>query len=218
MKKVYSLLLTFFIGALAAQAQLLVYQGRSSLQSSGDGYSISVPLKFFMVIAPESNHVAQIFYYNTLPYSSHYDVDRGEVVMSKVSGKNGKHSTVFMTAGKSGTSYVQMHYVGADSALKNDSSRTVSFPRSFKGTHHTLNTAVPASMSDSSVTATFSEKRTIAANAAGKTIDEVLDGLQAELEADGIYPFGDSLHSSSGVVLTAPPTPPSLPAPTTGGQ
>lgn len=190
------LVATLFISAMAARAEVIVYQAKTSTKRTGEGYEDKTSFQEYLVWNLDDNHVSQIifakfglerFYYTDgwTPYVVQYD------------GLRGRRYTTFSGAGSTATRDLMEFNRGQNANLRTSLANIWSFPRTFKGSGQIINTVADPVLTEYTRTAVFSEKRTKAANDSSLTEPDVFVGLVIELQLKGYVSLDDSLAAAS---------------------
>jgi hypothetical protein len=173
-----------FLGAFQAQAEVIIYQGRTSLKHIGDGFEGTSSSQAFFVWNLENNHVSQIVYY-ARGIEKLYSVSGAPPTVLVLDGSQGRQYTTFSVIGvREGREQTEFNR-GQNALLATSAESTVSFPRAFKGSGHTVTTASAPRLTEYSRTLAFSEKRTKAANDAALSEEQVVESLVTELQVKG---------------------------------
>ena len=178
------LVVALLISAVNAQTAVLIYQARTTVKRIGDGLEGSSSFQEFLVWNLDDNHVSQIIFAKA-GTEKFYSLTDGTPFVVGLDGSHGRQHTTFSGAGGgNGRSYMEFNR-GQNANLTTFTDFTVSFPRMFKGSGHILNTSTAPRLTDYSRTAVFSPKRTVSANDAGLTEEEVIAVLETELQLKG---------------------------------
>ena len=191
------LILLVMAGVTSASADVLIYQVRNVTKNIGEGVEFSLSTRGYLVWDLANDHFTTIEM-AVLSSGRRYQVSDGSPLVARASGWHGREFTTFSSAGGSGGRYYQDYNRGLNARLKIATDRTASYPRTFKGTLHIVNTSVGPRLTDYSRTFVFSAIRTIAANDAAKSEEEVVAELQAELEALGYSDFDSVAAAGQG--------------------
>lgn len=178
------LVAALFMGAFQAQAEVVIYQARTSVKWTGNGFEASATFQEFLVWNLDGNHVSQIIF-RKVGTEKRYSLDEGTPLLVVVDGSRGRQYTTFSGAsGEDGRNVMEFNR-GQNASLPIGFESAHFSPRVFKGTGHILNTTSVPLLTDYSRTAVFSAKRTQAANDAGQTEEEAVASLVAELQSNG---------------------------------
>ncbi len=178
------LVAVLFMGSFQASAEVVIYQGRTSLKHVGDGSESSSSSQAFFVWNLEDNHVSQIIFY-TGTTQKLYSVSGAAPTVVELDGSRGRQYTTFSVIGvREGREQTEFNR-GQNANLAISVESTYFFPRVFKGSGRTVNTASVPRLTDYSRTIVFSEKRTRTANDAALTEEEVVASLVTELQIKG---------------------------------
>ena len=196
--RLLGLLMAFsLLGGFSIQAEVLVYQFRTSgkVIASGDEYSYSS--RGYIVWNLGDNHLTWVSYAAGEGYKV-YRITDGTPVVASFTGRREKRHTTFSGANSDSGRYFQDFNRGRAVVLKHRTGQTIEFPRTFKGLSHTFSSAgLTSRLDDNSHTMVYLQARTVAANDADKTSGEVVSDLVAELEANG---YVESLPAPSPVI------------------
>jgi hypothetical protein len=210
MTKIIRLLLALALaGVTSASADVLIYQFRSVAKAIGEGVEFTSSTRGYLVWNLDDDHFTTLDA-GVLSSGRYYKIADGSPLIVRASGWRNREFTTFSSAGGSNGRYLQDYNRGLDATLKLATGRTVRYPRTFKGTSHTLNTSVGPRLFDYARTFVYSSARTIAANDAGKTEEEVVAELRAELESRGYsdldsYASADQMAGSDSVTIVTVP-------------
>jgi len=188
-------------GAASMRADVLIYDYRSSAKIIGDGLETSASRRGYMVWNLEDNRLTWLYYYSRNG-SKRYSTSSGVPVVVSVTGKSNRQYTTYSGAGENDGQYFMEFTRGLNKLLRHHSALYTQFPRTFKGTGHALDTVTGPGLIDETHSAVYSPKRTIAANDAGRTQEDVVTALRAELEAKG-YVDVSSASASAGSISTS---------------
>jgi hypothetical protein len=193
-----------FLGAFQTQAEVVIYQAKTSVKWTGEGFEGGATFQEFLVWNLDDNHVSQVFF-RKVGTEKRYSLDEGTPLLVVVDGSRGRQYTTFSGAsGGDGRNFMEFNR-GQNANLPIGFESTYFFPRVFKGTGHILNTVSVPQLTDYSRTAVFSAKRTQAANDAGQTEEEAVASLVAELQSQGyIDPDAATLAAASVGSRSAP--------------
>lgn len=186
--------LAFFM-AVSASADVLVYQFRITSKNVGEGVEFSGSARGYMVWNLADNHVVYVTYWKAGAVNRYVETGGTPLVVT-LTGFRGRQLTTFSTVGEEDGRYLMEFNRGYNATLKHRTGGTYFFPRTFKGTSHSLNTSVGPRLTDTTQTAVYSPARTIAANDAGTSAEDVVAGLRTELEAKGYLNMNFSATAS----------------------
>jgi len=220
-KCIHFLVVLVMAGAASARADLLIYQYRTVNTAAGNSTEFTYSYRGYLIWDLASNHLSWVSY-SVQGSTRRYSLTEGTPIVATVAGARGRNYTVFTGAGSSDGRYYQDFNRGQNVSLTHKTGQTIQFPRTFKGQSHTLLTGATPRVTDNLHVTVYSPARTKAANDTGQTTEDVVAGLQAELEAQGYTnqsPGAISQLGSIGVQtvilmpisIRPPPPPPATP-------
>lgn len=177
--------MALFVGAPSVRADLLIYQTRTTVTGTGGEFEIKFGARSFMVWNLDTDEFGILTYYTSASGIRRYGVSTGTQTIAVVTGLRGRSFTVFSRLSTGENSRSMGTERGQNAVLKHRTGEVVLRPRTFKGTSYLLTTDIPARTTDTSFTRVYSQARTIAANDAGQTLDDVMTSLRAEVEGLG---------------------------------
>lgn len=177
--------LALLAGTPFARADLLIYQARTTVIGMGDEFEFKLGTRSFMVWDLDTDEFGSLTYYTSASGVRRYGTSVGTRVTAVVTGLRGRSFTVFSGVSASEGRHSMGTERGPNVALKHRTADVVFRPRTLKGTSHLLTTDSPPRTTDQTFTRVYSQARTIAANDAGQTLDDVMTSLRAEVEGLG---------------------------------
>lgn len=183
----------FFLLTLQGDADVLIYKGISRNVSDANS---ALPKNYtvYQVIDPDTGSVGSLFTFSVGNQRAQFGSPVTEYRLNQIPLHSGKTATIISVAVASGTTndgftHVLNYSRGTDTSLKLNSKivgNIMSFPRTFIGAATRSAAAFGQSIFlDLRMTLNYQQTRTITANDADLTIEQVMNALSAELLAKG---------------------------------
>jgi hypothetical protein len=192
MKKLHSLAALFALAA-SSQAEVLIYKGTEHAHvSSGLPYPTVAGL--YLIVDPGQSLSTTIFYYRTGSQRIFFSGPPAEVRSVSAPLPKGRTASLLSLAGASGNDNTNFdhslsYFRGTDNTLTIKSAgfgSTFNYPKLFGGGSLNIGSINgDGRFIEVKVGLAYQRARTIAANDAGQTIQQVVDALSAELVAKG---------------------------------
>jgi len=128
-----------FISALAAQAEVIVYQAKTATKRIGEGYEGNTSYQEYFVWNLDDNNVS-IIIFAKFGLGKFYTTEAGAPNVVEYEGWRGRRYTTFSGAGGSDGRKSMEFNRGQNVNLRISSANTWFFPRTFKGSGQIINT------------------------------------------------------------------------------
>jgi hypothetical protein len=176
-----TLALTFLGSTLPSMADLAVYQSRVSVKGSGNGIEGAFSSQEFIIIDLESRDFSLITY-GKIGTEKKYVIESGSPLTAFVEGSRNHTYSVFSSAGGEDGRYFMQFNKGRNSIVEVRTGADTTMPKVFKGYGNIINLNEPTRLTEYTRTATYSVKRTVAANDEELTIEDLTALIETELQ------------------------------------
>jgi hypothetical protein len=183
-----TLALTLLVSTLPSIADLAVYQSRVSVKGSGGGVEGSLSMQEFIVIDLDSGEFSLITYWK-IGIAKRYSIDTGVPLTAFVEGNRNRTYSLFTNVGEEDGRYFTEFSKGRNSVVELRTGADTFMPKVFKGYGNIVNLNEPTYLTEYTRTATYSAKRTVAANDDELTIEDLTALLETELQEKDYISF-----------------------------
>jgi len=176
---------------ILAPAELIHYKGTRRDVSHGDGRSLSINSKVFMVVDSETANTTLIQYAALFGQKRYGLIQRTNMHFVRTSGSQNTYTAIARPLSdcdrEAGATGEGAFCTGADAQLTLRSGSSVTFPKLFKASGQGVSLSTPENpaLVEGWFQVVYDRAATVASNDAGESFDEAIDRLIRQLEAQG---------------------------------